>query len=205
MRLLILGATGNTGHALVEQALARGHHVTAFGRSPLKVTPSAELESRQGNALDAGELKSVLPGQEAVLSAIGSKGVGPTTVRAQGAKSIADAMLQARVSRLVILSSALVEDDQSWFTRLLARTVMKHIAGDQRELERHLTPTALDWTIVRPHILTNGKLTKKYTVLVDGQPASRSMMSRADAAHFMLDTVERREHVRSIVRLGGGR
>src|SRR5215467_6664558 len=34
MRLFILGATGRTGAELVDQALARGHAVTAFVRAP---------------------------------------------------------------------------------------------------------------------------------------------------------------------------
>ena len=37
MNLLILGATGGTGRALVEQALEQGHTVTAFARNPAKV------------------------------------------------------------------------------------------------------------------------------------------------------------------------
>jgi uncharacterized protein YbjT (DUF2867 family) len=38
MRLLILGANGKTGTQLVDLALARDHEVTAFVRSPAKVT-----------------------------------------------------------------------------------------------------------------------------------------------------------------------
>ena len=38
MRLLILGANGKTGTQLIELALARGHEVTAFVRSPAKIT-----------------------------------------------------------------------------------------------------------------------------------------------------------------------
>jgi uncharacterized protein YbjT (DUF2867 family) len=34
MHLFILGATGRTGRALVEQAAARGHRLTALVRTP---------------------------------------------------------------------------------------------------------------------------------------------------------------------------
>jgi uncharacterized protein YbjT (DUF2867 family) len=40
--LFVLGATGGTGRALVEQALWRGHRVTAFVRSPQKLGPAPE-------------------------------------------------------------------------------------------------------------------------------------------------------------------
>jgi len=39
--LFVLGATGGTGRALVEQARQRGHLVTAFVRSPEKLDLSA--------------------------------------------------------------------------------------------------------------------------------------------------------------------
>ena len=38
MKLFVIGATGRTGWEIVQQALARGHHVTAFVRSPEKIT-----------------------------------------------------------------------------------------------------------------------------------------------------------------------
>jgi putative NADH-flavin reductase len=38
MKLFVIGATGGTGQEIVQQAVARGHHVTAFVRSPETVT-----------------------------------------------------------------------------------------------------------------------------------------------------------------------
>lgn len=38
MRLVVMGATGQTGKELVRQALQEGHSVTAVVRSPEKVT-----------------------------------------------------------------------------------------------------------------------------------------------------------------------
>lgn len=40
MNILIFGASGKTGHELVNQALAQGHQVTSFVRTPpkLKIT-----------------------------------------------------------------------------------------------------------------------------------------------------------------------
>src|SRR6266699_3686077 len=70
MRLLILGATGGTGRALVDQAVARGHEVTAFVRSPQKLNkPRKGLIVRAGDPLNLGQLRNALAGQDAVLSA----------------------------------------------------------------------------------------------------------------------------------------
>lgn len=74
MRLLIFGATGGTGKALVEQALEQGHMVTAFARDPAKVQAAHQnLTVAQGNMLDSGSVEAALKGQDAVLSALGTR------------------------------------------------------------------------------------------------------------------------------------
>ena len=72
MNLLILGATGGTGRALVEQALAQGHAVTAFARNPSKVrVQHPNLRVVKGNILDPASLEAAIHDQDAVLSALG--------------------------------------------------------------------------------------------------------------------------------------
>src|SRR3979411_2989542 len=72
MNLLILGATGRTGLALVEQALEQGHIVTAFARDPSKVrTTHPNLRIAKGDILDYGSVEAALRGQDAVLCAVG--------------------------------------------------------------------------------------------------------------------------------------
>lgn len=72
MKLLIFGATGGTGRALVEQALEQGHIVTAFARDPAKVRSAHQnLTVVRGNMLDYNSVEAALKGQDAVLSALG--------------------------------------------------------------------------------------------------------------------------------------
>src|SRR5258707_4452292 len=72
MNLLILGATGRTGRALVEQALEQGHIVTAFARDPSKVrTTHPNLRIAKGDILDYGSGEAALRGQDAALCAVG--------------------------------------------------------------------------------------------------------------------------------------
>jgi putative NADH-flavin reductase len=53
MKLFVIGATGRTGQEIVQQALARGHHVTALVRSPESITVKSErLSVVKGNATD---------------------------------------------------------------------------------------------------------------------------------------------------------
>src|SRR5436309_4769433 len=75
MRLFILGATGGTGRALIDQALERGHRVTAFVRSPQKLgSPREGVTVLQGDPRSVDELRAALPDHDAVLSALGLRG-----------------------------------------------------------------------------------------------------------------------------------
>jgi putative NADH-flavin reductase len=82
MNLLILGATGGTGKALVEQALQQGHIVTAFARDPSRMkTTHPNLRIVKGDILDYDSAETALRGQDAVLSALGVRvKVGPLIV-----------------------------------------------------------------------------------------------------------------------------
>jgi uncharacterized protein YbjT (DUF2867 family) len=69
-RLLILGATGGIGRALTDQAIERGHQVTAFVRSPEKLgAPRDGVTARKGDPRNADELREALTRHDAVLSA----------------------------------------------------------------------------------------------------------------------------------------
>jgi len=74
MRLLVFGATGGTGRALVERALEQGHLVTAFARDPAKVRGAHQnLTVARGNMLDSSSVEAAVQGQDAVLSALGTR------------------------------------------------------------------------------------------------------------------------------------
>jgi putative NADH-flavin reductase len=207
MRLFVLGATGRTGGALVAQGLARGHEITAFGRSAGSSATTSALHVAIGNPMSAADVAEALSGHDAVLSALGTRGLGRTSVLADSAHALIEAMRRTRVRRLVILSSSLVEARSGWFAYLAGRTLLRHTAGDQRVMERLITGSELDWTVLRPARLINAARTGSYVAwaTADGIPVSNTGVSRNDVAHMMLDTVERGSHVREIVWLRGGR
>src|SRR5882757_3624950 len=86
MNIVVFGATGATGKQVVEQALAGGHHVTAFVRDPSKVQldhPHLRLEAGQVTA-DQKAVTATVAGHDAVISALGNphtyKGMRAPTV-----------------------------------------------------------------------------------------------------------------------------
>jgi putative NADH-flavin reductase len=200
MRLLILGATGGIGQLLVRLALERGHEVTAFVRSPEKITLRNErLTIIPGDLLNASQLVQVLTAQDAVLSAFGPAVLRSITTRRDFARALATAMRQSGGRRVVMVSTALLFPKVSLLGVILRRTLCKNIVPDAAGMESEISKDGLDWTIVRPPRLTNGPLTQAYRV-VDGQlPEGGAAISRADVADFMLNEIEKPAHRTQIV------
>jgi putative NADH-flavin reductase len=202
MRLFVLGATGKTGVTLVAQALARGHSVTTFGRSPFKGEATRAII---GNPMNSAEIAAALPGHDAVLSVIGARGLGRSSVRTDAARATIEAMSIAGVRKLIIVSSSLLDTNVGGLTRFLARTLLRNIPADQRTMEAVVTQSNVDWTILRPPMTNNGALTRQYEVVTGSEPnTARGMkMSRNDVAHMMLETAESGAHSRKIVWIRG--
>ena len=206
MRLLILGATGGSGQALIGQASERAHRITAFVRSPQKLGSLRDrVTVRQGDPGSVAELQAVLPGHDAVLSALGPPGPGPTTILRAGACSTVAAMQAVGPRRLIVVSAAILFSDLGIPGRVLRRTLLKNVAEDSAEMERLVIASGLDWTIARPPRLTNGPLTGRYRV-ENGHLPDRSawaFISRADVAHFVLSELEHSTHVHQVVGIAG--
>ncbi len=203
MRLFILGANGKTGTQLVDLALARGHEVTAFVRSPGKITRRhPRLEVRRGDPHRVDELASALPGHDVVLSALGvrpPKAFRPHTLVQECAASTVAAMTRAGVKRLVLVSVAVLFPLKglrfAFFRRLLT-----HVMRDLGAAEQIVRATPLDWTIARPPRLIETSA-EAYRSTRDALPAGGFSMSFRAVAAFMLDAVEHRAHVHEIVGL----
>src|ERR1700676_3294264 len=144
MRLFILGATGGTGRQLIDQALARGHHVTAFVRSPEKLRSRREgLSVQQGDSRDAAVLTAALSGHDAVLSALGPPGPRRSTILSDGARATVAAMQSTSMRRLLSVSAAILFEDMGLLAGLLRRTLLKNVvigSGERGQIvpRRHL-------------------------------------------------------------------
>ena len=106
MRIVIFGATGGIGRCLVDQALAKGHVVTAAVRDPARMPATHEqLRVERCDVLDAACVAAAVDGHDAVLCALGTEAGKPTTVYSAGTANIIAAMEDKGVRRLVIVSN----------------------------------------------------------------------------------------------------
>ena len=109
------------------------------------------------------------------------------------------------VRRLLIVSAAVLFEDQGFLFWLLRSTFLRNIAEDTTEMERVVMASDLEWTIARPPRLTNGPLTRRYSVEDDRMPRGGHSLSRADVAHFFLEELNSRGHVRRMVGMASAR
>lgn len=156
MRLFIVGATGGIGRHLLRIGLERGHELTAYVRSPQKISPLPEsLELVRGDLFNSGETARALAGHDTVLSAFGPTTIWPTTLRRDFGRTLAAAMLESGVRRVQLVSAAFLFPKIGLVGELLKPTVFRFMAPDMADMEREIMKDELEWTIVRPPRLTN--------------------------------------------------
>jgi uncharacterized protein YbjT (DUF2867 family) len=193
MRVLVVGATGGTGRELVQQALERGHDVVALARNPSKVTAQhVRLRVVRGDVMDAASLDAAVRGCDAVLCALGHKRwLGPSNILSQGTRNLARAMEKHGVKRLVVESALGVGDSVGrlglYYTLFTIPFILPFYWYDKERQERVVRESSLEWVIVRPGQLTNGRKrgTYRHGPWVGSYIWSVSV-SRADVADFML-------------------
>jgi len=197
MKLIIFGATGGTGQQVLQQALELGYAVTAFVRNPGQVTFTHEgLTLVEGDVLDSARVQSAMQGQEVVMCALGAKAKSQDMLRARGTKNIIAAMQAANVQRLVCLSALGCGESHALlpfhYKYLICPLFLKHVYRDHEVQETYVRESKLDWTIIRPAVLTDGQLTGRYLhgELADNQPL-KMKVSRADVADLMLNQVSK--------------
>ena len=67
--------------------------------------------------------------------------------------------------------------------------------ADKSNQEDMIIESHLRWTIARPGVLTNTRMTKKYRVLVSPSEWRNGWISRKDVAHFVLNALSEEKHV----------
>ena len=86
MKILLLGATGNSGQRLLQLGLERGHDLTVFVRDKAKLIEQIgdavpKLTLVVGDVYDASALATAMQGQEVVINAAGNVNDGDSFVR----------------------------------------------------------------------------------------------------------------------------
>jgi putative NADH-flavin reductase len=192
MKVLIFGASGETGRLLINSGLQQKHGITAFVRHPSKLGIHHEnLSVVRGDVSDYHNVESALAGHDGAISALGASTPfkrDPTLVK--GIENIVKAMQRQKVTRFIYQSFFGVSEYRSelgFFLNKLMPLMMKNVIKDHEAKEHRIINSDLQWTIVRCSMLTHGPATGKYR---DGEhitsPFLLPMISREDVADFMI-------------------
>ncbi len=192
MKLTIFGSTGGTGRQVVSQALEQGHTVTAFVRSTEQLDQKHEnLQTAEGDVMDAVMVESAITGQDAVLCTLGQPAMSKNKVRANGTKNIIRAMEKTGVKRFVCMSALGVGDSRDvlpfHYKYLIVPLMLGRVYADHEIQETYAKGSRLDWTIVRSGVLTDADRTGSYKHGFGADDKTATLkISRADVADFML-------------------
>lgn len=165
MKIVIIGATGNIGSAVLSRAIKEGHEVLAYVRDPSRLAPRDHLTVVKGSVEDVAAMTEAFTGADAVVCSIVGKGKDPLLTRVLPGIGKA---VDAAGSRLVLVSAfgaGASADKASWFARLIYRTVVAPAFQDKVTSEAATLPAmASPWTVVMPVNLKKGEAVSHTTI-----------------------------------------
>ena len=202
MKVLVVGAGGKTGRAVVEQAVAAGHEVTAFVHHA-DGYDVAGVRVAQGDAADSVSVDAAVQGQDVVLDTIGGKTPNEdTTLESSAASTIVAAMQRHSVRRLVVTSTLGVGDSKAnapTDVQQLLTTFLRGAVKDKAAMESAVEASGLDWVILRPAILTDDPATGNVRIYTPESGDKAHKLTRADLASFIIAQLTSDEHLHQAV------
>lgn len=205
MRILLLGSTGRTGRLLLSQALLRGHEVRVVVRDRHKITiTDPRLFVLQGHPADKACLAKAMEDCNAVISTLNISRYNdfPWTPLRTPKNFLSEVMSQIialvpehNISRVIFTSAWGVGETEAelpgWFRWLLKKSNLRYPYADLLKTEELVKRSSLEWTAVRPTVLTNSKKIVAAKVSYPGNKPSSLFISRASVASFILDALEK--------------
>lgn len=203
MRVTVFGAGGASGQLIVDQCIAAGHEVTAFVRTPGKLAlTSPQLTTVQGDATDPEAVAAATADADAVISAIGGTGLGPSTQITDCVRTIVSAIDGRTPPVRFIGISTLGAGDSGGLLPLSAKPVLvllHYPIKDHNGAEAAVMASGLRWTIARCTGLTNGPARGHVNASLD--TVKGTQLPRADLAQWIVGQLDSDEYVQQAVAL----
>ena len=188
--VLVAGATGGTGRALVRNLQTQGYDVRALVRDEGKarVVLGDDISYVTGDVRDITTLKPAMQGVTYVISSIGSGRSDPTNnpeaVDYNGIKNLADAAAAADVKQFVLVSSSGVTQEDHFLNKAFDNVLKWKFKGEEA-----LRASGVPYTIVRPGGLVNTPGGKDAVVFAQGDTTA-GRISREDVALICIAAID---------------
>ncbi|MBO9699978.1 MAG: NAD(P)-dependent oxidoreductase [Sporocytophaga sp.] len=204
MKIALIGASGFVGTAVLNEAVSRGHSVTAIARNPGNIKVASNLVTvKKADVFDIEGLASVLKGHDVVISAYNAGWGNPNLYQdfVNGSEAIQSAAKKAGVKRLLVVGGAgsleIAPGVQLVDTPQFPAEYKTGATAARDYLNIIKKETELDWTFLSPAILmhpgiTDGR-TGKYRTSLDTpvfDANNESRLSVEDLSVVILDEVE---------------
>ncbi len=204
--VVLIGASGFIGSALLSELLGRGHRVKAIVRNPEKVSlVHPDLELVQADVANAEHLSTLCQGADAVLSAYNPGWQNPNIAAEtlENYPRILQAVKASGVTRLLIVGGAGSLFCAPNLRVVDAGVIPEEIIGAVRALGDFYLNTLceereLDWVFFSPAgMIQPGERTCHYRLgkddlIVDAD--GNSLISVEDYAHAMVNELEQPKH-----------
>jgi putative NADH-flavin reductase len=200
--ILVLGASGRTGAHVVGCALSRGHNVVALLRNPSRIAERVGLTVVEGTPANVDDLAAAIQGTDAVISALGnvrtsdmpwSRQVSPPQFMTGAMRNAVVAMKLAAVQRIVIVSALGVGDSlaaaPAYYRFTVQHTNLATTFADHNVVDREIRQADVDWTLLRPVLLTNSAKKKPVQVRYVPDKPAHMRISRREVAGFAVDAL----------------
>ena len=196
MKVIIFGATGFAGKAILKEALAQNHQITILVRSKSSVSiHDKRLAVVEGNVMDRKRVSEILENQEAVIQCLGAGGksiVRPNTFISDATKIIVEEMEKRKVKRLIVISNVgtgnSIEFHPWFFTKIILPYFMKWlkvVIDDKNRMEPIIMNSHLNWTIVRCPNIVDKPAKERCHATLDGKGLKLSI-TLGDMSTFLV-------------------
>ena len=212
MNIALIGATGFVGAAILQEALNRGHVVTAIVRNPDKLHAHPNLRALKGDIYNQQELARLVAGHEAVISAFNPGWTNPDIYNEQvkGTRAIINGVKNAGIKRLLFVGGAgsleVRPGVQSVDLPGFPAEYKQGALATREALTMLRQETGLDWSFLSPSAdVFPGQRTGQFRLGTDQllkDAKGESRISVQDYAMAMIDELEKPTHIRQRFTVG---
>ncbi|GAA4242256.1 NAD(P)H-binding protein [Actinomadura meridiana] len=211
-RITVIGGTGYAGSAIVAEAAARGHRVTALSRS-LPDAPIPNVHYVQGDATAEANLSASIKDADVVVAALAPR--GPLTATFRDVNGTIARLADVAGARLYVVGGYSSLRPAPGAARFV--TDLGHVPAELHDEIRAgaaliiedlpATPPTLDWVFVSPALRFGARMPAerlgRYRLGDDVavQPQDGGAISAADYALGFVDLIEKDDHHRTQVNL----
>ena len=204
MRVLVIGGNGQTGRLVIDEALQRGHKITALIRNPSALPAMEGLTIVKGTPVEPSNIESAFNAVQddlptAVIVTLSSPKEKGTRVMSDAHRNLVASMKRHGVSKIATLASFGVGSSLANITVIMrwaiSNTSLGHTFADHNNVDEILKKSGLKFVVLRPARLTMAKKAPVRFLGDDGKGlgvfAGLGGISRASVAACLVDAVEK--------------